>query len=148
MEKVLKKLGHKGPVRTLLQNPPEAIAAALTPLLGEAVDQKILGIYDFALVFVTSLDAFLPLRAPLVAAMAGQSRLWICYPKKSSPSYRSDLSRDILWPTLGEFDWEPVSQYAIDEDWSAMRFRPVDEIGSLTRSKASSDKARQRLQSE
>ncbi len=148
MEKVLKKLGHKGPVRTLLLNAPAPIAEALTPLLGESVDQGITGIYDFAMVFVTSLDAFLPLRAPLVAAMAEQGRLWICYPKKTSRAYRSDLSRDILWPTLGEFDYEPVSQFAVDADWSAMRFRPVDEIGSLTRSRATSEKARQRIQSE
>ena len=145
MEKVLKKLGYKEAVRTLLMNAPRGLADELLPLLGEQVDGQINGSYDFAMVFVQSMAQWMPLRGELVAAMAVQGRLWLCYPKKTSKKYKSDLSRDILWPTLGEFDYEPVSQYAVDEDWSAMRFRPVDEIKRLQRSKATSEKARQRL---
>ena len=37
---------------------------------------------------------------------------------------------------LGGAGFEPVRQVAIDEDWSALRFRRVAHVKSLTRSKA------------
>jgi hypothetical protein len=37
---------------------------------------------------------------------------------------RADLNRDTLWPVLGEYGMRPVSQVAVDEVWSALRFRP------------------------
>ena len=41
-----------------------------------------------------------------------------------NPSHRADLNRDTLWPVLGEYGMRPVSQVAVDEVWSALRFRP------------------------
>jgi hypothetical protein len=38
---------------------------------------------------------------------------------------RADLNRDTLWPVLGEYGMRPVSQVAVDEVWSALRFRPL-----------------------
>lgn len=148
MEHVLKKLGCKEPARVLLMNAPPAIDGAIAAQLTVPVDRAVTGGYDFAMVFVQTLAEYLPLRADLVSAMAPQGRLWICYPKKTSRNFDSDLSRDILWPTLGEFNYEPVSQFAVDADWSAMRFRPVAEIRSLKRKIAGSDEARARLEKE
>jgi hypothetical protein len=34
---------------------------------------------------------------------------------------------------LGDAGFEPVRQVAIDEDWSALRFRRVEYIKSMTR---------------
>lgn len=42
-----------------------------------------------------------------------------------NPSHRADLNRDTLWPVLGEYGMRPVSQVAVDEVWSALRFRPL-----------------------
>lgn len=39
--------------------------------------------------------------------------------------HRSDLNRDTLWPVLVEYGMRPVSQVAVDEVWSAPRFRPL-----------------------
>ena len=39
--------------------------------------------------------------------------------------HRADLNRDTLWPVLGEYGMRPVSQVAVDEVWSALRFRPL-----------------------
>ena len=47
--------------------------------------------------------------------------MWVAYPKGN----RTDLNRDSLWPILGEFGMRPISQVAIDEVWSALRFRPL-----------------------
>ena len=49
--------------------------------------------------------------------------LWIAYPKAN----RADINRDSLWPILTEFGLRPISQVAIDEVWSALRFRALRE---------------------
>lgn len=148
MEQALKKLGYQAQPEVLVLNAPKGIQEALLPLLAEPADGSIQGSYDFLLAFVTTLDEIRAIKADLAAALRPQGRLWICYPKRTSKNYMSDLSRDILWPEFGEFNFEPVSQFAIDPDWSAMRFRPVDEIKSLKRKSASSEKGSQRIHQE
>ena len=49
--------------------------------------------------------------------------LWVAYPKGN----KTDINRDTLWPIVAEFDLRPCSQVAIDERWSALRFRPYRE---------------------
>ena len=45
--------------------------------------------------------------------------LWIAYPKGN----RTDVNRDSLWPIVADFDMRPNGQVAIDDRWSALRFR-------------------------
>lgn len=59
--------------------------------------------------------------------------LWMAYPKGSSKRYKSSINRDKGWNALGAWGMEPVRQIAIDDDWSALRFRPFDQIKSFTR---------------
>jgi hypothetical protein len=40
----------------------------------------------------------------------------------------SDLSREEVWAAMEATGWRPVSQIAIDETWSALRFRPVEDV--------------------
>jgi hypothetical protein len=47
--------------------------------------------------------------------------LWICYPKGG----RADINRDTLWPMLTPYGLRPITQIAIDDVWSALRFRPL-----------------------
>jgi hypothetical protein len=61
--------------------------------------------------------------APAIEA-ARQDRLaWIAYPKAGKLG--TDLNRDILAALLTERGVQPVRQVAIDETWSALRFRPA-----------------------
>jgi hypothetical protein len=46
-----------------------------------------------------------------------------------------DFNRDTGWAALGAAGFEPVRMVAIDEDWSAVRFRRADFINTLTRDK-------------
>jgi hypothetical protein len=48
---------------------------------------------------------------------------WVAYPKAN----RSDINRDSLWPILAEFGMRPISQVAIDDVWSALRFRALKD---------------------
>jgi hypothetical protein len=57
---------------------------------------------------------------------------WLCYPKKSSKSYKgSDCSRENIAGMLANEGYEPVRQITIDEDWSALCFRKAEQIKKL-----------------
>jgi hypothetical protein len=47
--------------------------------------------------------------------------VWVAYPKGN----RSDVNRDTLWPILAEHGLRPIGQVAMDDIWSAIRFRPL-----------------------
>ena len=49
--------------------------------------------------------------------------IWVAYPKGN----RADINRDSLWPILAEHGLRPISQVAVDDIWSALRFRPLQE---------------------
>jgi hypothetical protein len=52
--------------------------------------------------------------------LAKPAVLWIAYPKGN----KADINRDTLWPIVADFDMRPNGQVAIDDRWSALRFRP------------------------
>lgn len=67
--------------------------------------------------------AALERRWPAVAAATGASTtLWISYPKKSG-RITTDITRDAGWGPVLDAGFDPVSQFAVDDDWSALRFR-------------------------
>jgi hypothetical protein len=49
------------------------------------------------------------------------SAFWVAYPKAN----RADINRDTLWPIVAEYGMRPVTQVAVDDVWSALRFRPL-----------------------
>jgi hypothetical protein len=90
--------------------------------------------YPFLLAFVRTLsevERVARLTADVLAG--GDSKLWLAYPKGSSRRYTCEFNRDTGWAALGDAGFETVRQVAIDEDWSALRFRRVAFIGSMVR---------------
>ena len=59
---------------------------------------------------------------PLVDAAKEDRIAWIVYPKAGQLG--TDLYRDVLWKHLLMKGIQGVRQIAIDDVWSAMRFRP------------------------
>ncbi|UBU18692.1 hypothetical protein [Nonomuraea gerenzanensis] len=55
------------------------------------------------------------------AVLSEPGIVWIAYPKGN----KADINRDSLWPIAGEYGLRPNGQVAVDEVWSAMRFRPL-----------------------
>ncbi len=107
-----------------------------------AVDQV-----DFLLLFARRSEN-IAARLPLVRKkLSEDALLWWAYPKKSSKNYDSDISRDHGWGSLGELGFEGVRQIAIDDDWSALRFRHADHIKKMTRvaSRAMSKEGKKKL---
>ena len=64
---------------------------------------------------------------------ANDAVIWIAYPKKSSGKYKSSINRDCGWEPLAVLEVEPVRQVAVNDDWSALRFRQVKYIKKLNR---------------
>jgi hypothetical protein len=93
--------------------------------------------YGFTLVFAVTLAQIESAVRQLETALeAGDAKLWFAYPKGSSKRYKCEFNRDTGWQALGDAGFEPVRQIAIDEDWSALRFRRVQFIKNLTRASA------------
>ena len=59
---------------------------------------------------------------PVLAAAREDRIAWIAYPKAGQLG--TDLNRDILWKHLLDQRIQGVRQIALDDVWSAMRFRP------------------------
>lgn len=64
--------------------------------------------------------------------LAEEALLWIAYPKKSG-AIKSDITRDNGWNVVFAAGYDPVMQIAVDEDWSALRFRKSEAIGEKLR---------------
>ena len=79
---------------------------------------------DAALVFVTSRTDLGTPDVESVLALARRDALaWVAYPKAGKLG--TDLNRDSLAALLTERGVRPVRQIAVDDTWSALRFRPA-----------------------
>jgi len=131
------KLNLKDQKQILLINAPESFEPELKTLRGVTVqrDVKNAGEVDFSLAFVTQQKEVDTLGKAVAKKAKGDAVVWFAYPKGSSKKYKSEINRDAGWQVLGDAGFEPVRMVAIDEDWSAVRFRRTDFIKSLTRGK-------------
>jgi len=114
--------------RLLLLRAPDSYLATLALPEGVTVETDPAGAYDVVQLFTRTLaDVDRDLLAA-IAATRPRGMLWIAWPKKTT-RLPSDLTRDTLWPRVHEAGWSGVAAISIDETWSALRFRPNDEVG-------------------
>ena len=127
---LIKKLRIQPGQRLLILNAPEGYISELGQLLeGAEVKQAQDGAFDFVQVFVKSI-AELEEHAPkAMKSVKYDGLLWICYPKQSS-KIKTDINRDSGWDVIQQAGLRPVTQVAIDDTWSALRFRPAERVGS------------------
>jgi hypothetical protein len=105
----------------------------LAPLKGVEIGRGGTRETPFLIALVTTLKEVGAVAKVAKAKTAGDAVVWLAYPKGSSKNYKCDFDRDNRWAALGEAGFEPVRMNAIDEDWSAIRFRRVDFIRAMTR---------------
>lgn len=131
------KLNLKDQKQILLINAPESFEPELKTLRGVTIQRylKNAGEVEFSLAFVTQQKEVDTLGKAVAKKATGDAVVWFAYPKGSSKKYKSEINRDAGWQVLGDAGFEPVRMVAIDEDWSAVRFRRTDFIKSLTRGK-------------
>ncbi len=78
---------------------------------------------DAILAFAIDAAALDTVASPAIAAAREDRVAWIAYPKGGKLG--TDLNRDILALLAAARGIQPVRQVAIDEVWSALRFRPA-----------------------
>jgi hypothetical protein len=126
---LVKKLGIRSGQRVLILNAPDGYVELLGELPnGVELSETRMGRFDFVHLFVkdsTELDAYRP---AAMDALEYDGLLWISYPKRSS-KVKTDLTRGVLWELMKGTGLRPVTQVSLDAVWSAMRFRPTEEVG-------------------
>jgi hypothetical protein len=136
MTPLFKKLNFKDHKSILVVNSPKSFEHELSEMSNiaqiEKKEEDITEI-EFAICFATTqieIDSFIMAVNPKIL---GDAVIWLCYPKGTSKNYKCDFNRDTGWAIVGELGFEPVRQVAIDDDWSALRFRKVEYIKTITR---------------
>ncbi|MCX7858822.1 MAG: hypothetical protein N2385_01925 [Chloroflexus sp.] len=137
MSTIFKKLNLKDQKEVLILNAPASFEPELALLKDVAIRRSIDGIQHiaFSLAFVTKQAEVDNLARSIAQQAQGDAIVWFAYPKASSKKYTCEFNRDTGWAVLGELGFEGVRQIAIDEDWSALRFRRVEFIKTMTRAK-------------
>ena len=124
-----RKLGLNPGMRALIIAPPLGYLKSLTPLPdGLTVSSKADGAYLFVQVFATRLSDITEFARKLRKYAAPNALVWISYPKQTS-KLKGELNRDVIREAMSGPGWCAVSIVAIDEVWSALRFRPARQIG-------------------
>ena len=125
---LIKKLGIKPGHKLLILNAPEGYLETLGTLPeGAEIKTRAEGNFDLIQIFLYN-KADVEKYAPIgIQAVKPGGLLWCTYPKKTA-KIKADITRDTGWESVRAVGWRPVTQIAIDETWSALRFRPESEV--------------------
>lgn len=136
MDAVFKKLNFKGQKQVFVINAPDSFDVHISSISETTtISPKITenDRIEFAIVFVTKQKEIEKMAKAIIPKMEGDAILWMCYPKGSSKKYSCDFNRDNGWEMMGAYNLESVRMVAIDEDWSALRFRKMEYIKTFNR---------------
>lgn len=123
MKALLDKLGYKPKAAALTWRVPETVA-------GQLADLALSDDAVFRIAFVRDRADLADAASQVASGYRTGGHLWIAYPKKSG-AIRSDLDRDNGWEPIRELGLRPVTQIAVDADWTALRFRLREEVGAV-----------------
>lgn len=132
------KLNLKDQPEIVVLGAPESFETELRRLRGVSVRRDLARLRraSFVLAFVTRQAEIDALAKPLAKVADGDAVVWLAYPKGTSRRYQCDFNRDTGWDALGAAGFKGVRMVAIDEDWSALRFRRVEFIKTMKRDAA------------
>lgn len=123
------KLQLKAGQRLLVLNAPQGYADRLAEEMPQVtIEAAESGASSAVLLFVNDLDEALRRAPAAIDAVRREGLLWMAYPKGAS-KVKTDVNRDRLWDAIRPLGWLAIRQIALDDTWSAMRFRPVEMVG-------------------
>lgn len=82
----------------------------------------------FLLAFVTKRSEIKRVATQVAKKAEGDPIIWFAYPKQTSKKYTCNFNRDSGWEPVTQAGFEGVRMVAIDEDWSALRFRRTEFV--------------------
>lgn len=135
MPSVFQKLNLKDQNPIVVLKAPASFEPELAALHGVTVLRGLEGAprVEFFLAFVTRREEVETLAKSIASLAHGDALVWFAYPKGTSKRYRCEFNRDTGWEVLGKLGFEAVRSVAVDEDWTAARFRRVEFIKTMTR---------------
>jgi|SRR5580700_1730048 hypothetical protein len=135
MASIFAKLNLKDQSQIVVLNAPESFEGELRALRDVTILRNLhdLDEIEFSLAFVTKPGEVHALGTTIAERAKGDAVVWFAYPKGTSKKYKSEINRDNGWQVLGLLGFEGVRSVAIDEDWSAARFRRVEFIKTMKR---------------
>ena len=136
MNPIFAKLNYKTQSEIAVINSPDEFLPTVDEmrlLAAIVTDSEQIQAGEFAIAFVKTQQDVDTISPALAGKLQGDGILWLTYPKGSSKKYKCDFNRDTGWAVLGKLGFEPVRMVAIDENWSALRFRRVEYVKKMTR---------------
>lgn len=132
MPTIFEKLQLKDQREILVLDAPESFVPELSRLKGITIHRRLASVSEvqFSLAFVTRKREVDALAGPIAERAKGDAIVWFAYPKGTSKKYKCDFNRDNGWDKLQAEGFETVRAVAIDEDWSALRFRRSEYVKS------------------
>ncbi|MBC7400241.1 MAG: YdeI/OmpD-associated family protein [Mucilaginibacter sp.] len=128
MSVLAKKLLIKPGKRWLFYNAPKSYFAILDPLPeGVTLFFNPSRQFDGVQLFVKDAADLAESLKSIVPVLKPDTVFWITYPKKSS-GIKSDLEMMGSWDEVAKYGLRIVASAAIDETWTALRFRPEAQV--------------------
>jgi hypothetical protein len=120
----------------VLFNAPDSFEAELKQLKGIKIvrDPSKPKAIKFGLAFAMTQAQLDRASKLLASATEGDAVLWFAYPKGTSKRYTCEFNRDAGWSVIRAAGFDSVRMVAIDEDWSALRFRRLEYVKSASSS--------------
>jgi hypothetical protein len=127
MNALAKKLQIKPNSHWLLYNAPANYPDSLTPLPdGAEIVFNTSGDFNGIQLFVTNSTQLVSDLKIIVPLLKDDTVFWIIYPKKNS-GIDTDLEMMSSWDSPAQYGLRPVASAAVNEIWTALRFRPIGQ---------------------
>ncbi|MCJ8209852.1 YdeI/OmpD-associated family protein [Mucilaginibacter sp. RS28] len=128
MNPLAKKLQIKPNSTWLFLNTPGNYLETLEPLPDGVVrSTDITGKPDGVQLFVKDSKDLAIALEQLYKVLKPDTILWICYPKRSA-GIPTDLGMTNDWEATVKYHLRPVASSAINDAWTALRFKPIDQV--------------------
>jgi hypothetical protein len=132
MASISEKLNLKDQQEILVLNAPASFEPELARLPVVTIHHHLESVAQigFSLAFVTRKSEVDALAQKIASRAKGDATIWFAYPKGTSKKFKCDFNRDTGWDVLKAAGFDTVRAVAIDEDWTALRFRRKEHIKS------------------
>ncbi|HXD72848.1 MAG TPA: YdeI/OmpD-associated family protein [Vicinamibacterales bacterium] len=107
-------------MRVAVANAPAGFS--LGNVAGVTVEKSLKRDLDLALLFTTTQKDLKTQWPKLLASVKQDGAVWVAYPKKNA-GIETDLHGMQEWDATKGSDWNPVSMIAVDDSWSATRYK-------------------------
>jgi len=130
MATLFEKLNLRNHREILVLRAPESFEPELARLPVMTIHRHLESVAEirFSLAFVTRQNEVDALTGQVAKLAKGDAAIWFAYPKGTSKKLKCDFNRDTGWDALKAAGFDTVRAIAIDEDWTALRFRRAEFI--------------------